>query len=187
MYEVLRKGRIHNLSIKCQLDLFDKIVKNILLYGCEIYTIKLGVDTFRRNKSLQNFKWTLSIISFLPNPQISHPYNKIFFTILSNKSNWHLIDKLCILPFLNTSYMALIPLFTGFGKNDIIERVHLKFCKLLLRLKVSTPNFMVYRELGRYPLEIDITVRMISYWCKLIQGKQSKLSTITYKLLYAKN
>jgi hypothetical protein len=36
MYEVLRKGRILNLSIKCQLDLFDKIVKPILLYGCEI-------------------------------------------------------------------------------------------------------------------------------------------------------
>jgi hypothetical protein len=61
----------------------------------------------------------------------------------------------------------------GFGKNDIIKRVHLKFCKLLLRLKVSTPNFMVYGELGRYPLEIDIKVRMSSYWCKLIQGKQS--------------
>jgi hypothetical protein len=38
----------------------------------------------------------------------------------------------------------------GFGKNDIIERVHLKFCKLLLRLKVSTPNFMVYGELSRF-------------------------------------
>jgi hypothetical protein len=79
MYEVLRKGRMHNLSIKCQLNLFDKIVKPILLYGCEIW---------------------------------------------------------------------------GLGKNDIIERVHLKFCKLLLRLKVSTTNFKVYGELGRYPLEI---------------------------------
>jgi hypothetical protein len=44
---------------------------------------------------------------------------------------------------------------------------------MLLRLKVSTPNFMVYGELGRYTLEIDIKVRKISYWCKLIQGKQS--------------
>jgi hypothetical protein len=44
--------------------------------------------------------------------------------------------------------------------------------KTILRLKVSTPNFMVYGELGRYPLEIDIKVRMISYWYKLIQGKQ---------------
>jgi hypothetical protein len=40
---------------------------------------------------------------------------------------------------------------------------------------------------GRYLLEIDIKVRMISYWCKLIQGKQSKLSTIAYTLLYVKN
>jgi hypothetical protein len=32
MYEVLRKGRIHNLSIKCQLDLFDKIIKPIVFY-----------------------------------------------------------------------------------------------------------------------------------------------------------
>ena len=27
MYEVLKKGRLHNLSIKSQYDLFDKIVK----------------------------------------------------------------------------------------------------------------------------------------------------------------
>jgi hypothetical protein len=46
---------------------------------------------------------------------------------------------------------------------------------------------MVYGELGRYPLEIDIKVRMISYWCKLIQGKQSKVSTIAYKLLNFQN
>jgi hypothetical protein len=33
MYEVLKKGRLHNLSIQCQLDIFDKTVKPILLYG----------------------------------------------------------------------------------------------------------------------------------------------------------
>jgi hypothetical protein len=27
MYEVLKKGRFHNLSIQCQLDIFDKTVK----------------------------------------------------------------------------------------------------------------------------------------------------------------
>jgi hypothetical protein len=45
---------------------------------------------------------------------------------------------------------------------------------------------MVYGELRRCPLEIDIKVRIISYWCKLIQRKQSKLSTIAYKLLNVK-
>ena len=36
MYAVLKLGRKHNLSIKCLLSLFDKMVKPILLYGCEI-------------------------------------------------------------------------------------------------------------------------------------------------------
>jgi hypothetical protein len=76
MYEVLKMGRFYKLSVKIQLDLFDKMIKPILLYGCEVW---------------------------------------------------------------------------GFGKNEVLERVHLKFCKILLKLKSSTPNYMVYGELGRYP------------------------------------
>jgi hypothetical protein len=67
IYEVIKKGRKHNISISCQLDLFDKMVKSILLYGCEIW---------------------------------------------------------------------------GFGNNDILEKVHLKFCKMILHLKATTPNCM---------------------------------------------
>ena len=37
MYEILKRGKCHNLSISCQLDLFDKVVKPILLYGCELW------------------------------------------------------------------------------------------------------------------------------------------------------
>ena len=81
MYEVLKMGRLYKLSVKIQLDLFDKMIKPILLYGCEVW---------------------------------------------------------------------------GFGKNEVLERVHLKFCKILLNLKSSTPNYMVYSELGRYPIDIDI-------------------------------
>ena len=65
--------------MSCQLELFDKVVKPILLYGCEL--------------------WELS-------------------------------------------------------NCDIIERVHLKYCKLVLILKSSTPNCMIYGELGRCPLHI---------------------------------
>jgi hypothetical protein len=38
----------------------------------------------------------------------------------------------------------------GMGNNDILERVHLTFCKSLLNLRTSTPSCMVYGELGRY-------------------------------------
>jgi hypothetical protein len=42
----------------------------------------------------------------------------------------------------------------------------------------STPNVMVYGELGRYPIDIDIKVRMFAYWSKLILGNQSKISSL---------
>ena len=38
----------------------------------------------------------------------------------------------------------------GFENIDIIERIHLKFCKIILNVKKSTANFKVYGELGRY-------------------------------------
>ena len=44
-----------------------------------------------------------------------------------------------------------------------LERVQLKFCKLLLHLKTTTPNCTVYGELGRCPVENDMKLRMISY------------------------
>ena len=43
---------------------------------------------------------------------------------------------------------------------------------------------MIYGELGRYPLDIDIKLRHILYRSKLIIGKDIKLSIISYKLLY---
>jgi hypothetical protein len=43
---------------------------------------------------------------------------------------------------------------------------------------------MIYGELGRYPLDIDITLRNILYWSKLITGKDIKLSIISYRLLH---
>ena len=39
-------------------------------------------------------------------------------------------------------------------------------------------------KLGRYPLDIEINLRNILYWAKLITGKDIKLSIISYRLLY---
>ena len=66
------------------------------------------------------------------------------------------------------------------GNNDIVERVHLKFCKIILHVKKSTPDFMVYGELGRFPLGIYVKLRIINYWAKLLTGKQEKIPAILY-------
>lgn len=64
----------------------------------------------------------------------------------------------------------------------IIEQIHLKFCKRILKVRNSTPNFMVYGELCTFPLEIRIKLRMISFWVKLVQNEK-KLSSILYRLM----
>ena len=43
----------------------------------------------------------------------------------------------------------------------------------LLNLKQSTPDFIVYGELGSYPMEIQIKTCIITYWSKLNKGNLS--------------
>jgi hypothetical protein len=51
----------------------------------------------------------------------------------------------------------------GYSKNiDCLKKIQLRFCKLLLKLKSSAPTYMIYGELGRFPIEIDIQIRMVS-------------------------
>ena len=111
MYEVLKRGRTLNLFVECQLEVFDKMIKPILLYGSDIW---------------------------------------------------------------------------GFSQNiDSLEKIQLRFCKLLLKLKSSTPKYMIYGELGRFHIEIDIKIRMVSFWPILLLGKETKLSKKKIFIPYA--
>ena len=106
MYALVQYSRKYDLSIELQISLFDKLIKPILLYNCEIW---------------------------------------------------------------------------GYGNTKLIETLHLEFSKYILKLKSSTPNIMVYGELGRYPLYIDIFSRMLCYWLKMINSKSSKLNVKLYQ------
>ena len=113
MYSVLSKCKQHNLSLDCQVDMFDRIIQPILLYGCEVW---------------------------------------------------------------------------GFTKNALIEKLHMKFCKYILYVNTKTPNSTVYGELGRFPLIINVKVRMIAFWAKMhFSLTLDKLATKTYNLAYTHN
>jgi hypothetical protein len=66
----------------------------------------------------------------------------------------------------------------GYTKSKEIERIHLKFCKRILNVRTSTCNASIYGELGRYPLYINRYVRIIKYWCKLINTDNIILKSI---------
>jgi len=71
----------------------------------------------------------------------------------------------------------------GIENVDIVDRFQLKYCKSILNLKQSTPNCMVYGELGITPLSLQIKARVLNYWCKLVNGKKEKISVMLYNML----
>ena len=88
MFSLQKKTRISSLPLDLQIELSDKMIKPILLYGAEIY---------------------------------------------------------------------------GCGYCDVIEKVHLKFLKYILKLKKPTPSNMIYGELGIFPITLEIRHRALTY------------------------
>ena len=71
------------------------------------------------------------------------------------------------------------------GYNVIRDVVilHIKFLKYTLGVQKNTCNDMVYGDLGVCPLEVEIKVRIVKYWVRLITGKPGKLAYIMYQCL----
>ena len=74
----------------------------------------------------------------------------------------------------------------GFENLASLEKFRIRCLKTILHLKSSTPDYMIYGELGILPLEHDVKLRMINYWCKLINEKAEKFSSILYKIAKTK-
>ena len=70
----------------------------------------------------------------------------------------------------------------GYRNLKTLEKLHLKFCKLVLKLKRSTPNIMVYGETGRFDLKYYANKRIINFWGTIACGNKNKLSYIIYNL-----
>ena len=68
MFNVLAKCKEHNLSIDCQLDLFDKIIQPILLYGCEVWGFTK--NTFTEKLHLKFCKCILNLSSKTTNGMV---------------------------------------------------------------------------------------------------------------------
>lgn len=73
---------------------------------------------------------------------------------------------------------------TGFENSEVIERLCTQFYKIILNVKKSTPNIILYGELGRYPIDILVKSRMVGLWQRIVNGKQDKISYKLYKILH---
>ena len=88
-----------------------------------------------------------------------------------------LFDKL-ILPILNYSGEVW-----GFSKADVIERIHLRFCKQLLGVRVQTQNNFIYGELGRMSLRNYRFLSIMRYWFKILNCDNTKIIKQIYNTM----
>ena len=72
----------------------------------------------------------------------------------------------------------------GYGNLEIIEPIHTEFLRKITKSRKSTPKYMLYAELGRHPIEVDIKTRTINYWSLILNGKISKLSYQIYLYMF---
>jgi hypothetical protein len=47
MYDILNKGRVHNLSVSCHLDLFDKIIIPNAFNPLRIFTSQKSIQIIK--------------------------------------------------------------------------------------------------------------------------------------------
>ena len=75
-----------------------------------------------------------------------------------------------------------------FLNAESIERIHRKFLKYLVNVKMSTCNYAIYKEFGRYHLSIERQIRIIKYWFKLINIQDSNciLNAVFNDMLHMK-
>ena len=65
-----------------------------------------------------------------------------------------------------------------FFNFNLIEKLHLKSYKILLKVKKCSSSNMVYGELGRKLLSNVIKYRIIQFWFKRISRDNSKITGI---------
>ena len=85
---------------------------------------------------------------------------RAMFSLLQKGKQLHLNIE-TMLHLFNTIVVPIV-LYgcEAWGHTDlkVLERVQLRFCKLLLHVKSSTPNNMIYGELGILPLAVKVKV-----------------------------
>ena len=96
---------------------------------------------------------------------------------------------LCII--LDMYQKMIVPILTygceiwGHENLDILEKLQMKFLKMVFRLNRQTMSAMILGELGIYPISVLIKCRMMRFWSGIIDNSSTnKISSRLYSILF---
>ena len=189
-------------------DLLDCLHDYCSKWGLFVNVEKTKVVVFRKGGRLsQNDSWfygdiNLEVVDVINYLGIHLSYTGKFLRTQSNladrglralyalQRNLHELvnpnsDMICrLFDKLVTPVMLYACEIWGFHASLAIERVHLRFCKWLLKVNNATTNEMIYGELGRFPMIISRKIKIIKYWVKIVCGKSCILVKEIYSVLF---
>lgn len=121
------------------------------------------------------------------NQRLADCARKAMFAVLRKSRKLHLpVDlQLQLFDSIVTPILLYGSEVSGFENCEILEKLCIEFYKIILHAKKSTPNVILYGELGRYHIDILVKARMIGFWQRIINGKPDKISHKLYKILLA--
>ena len=119
-----------------------------------------------------NFQKTQLVLASQGQKCIYSLYKKFSDTYFNHVKKLSLFDTYveCVLNYAGEVW--------GLYKSVAIERVHLAYLKRCLYVKKSTPNMMIYSELGRMPLIFKRKMKLIKYWLKLVNTENCILKEL---------
>ena len=102
----------------------------------------------------------------------------IFATVKKCKSLGFLSPKVALKLF-DSNVLSILnyasEIWSGNKPNDEVEKVQLRFLKFMLGVKDSTCTTAVYGEVGRFPLQLDVNLRIVKYWIRILNDKEGSL------------
>lgn len=66
--------------------------------------------------------------------------------------------------------------------QSLMEKLHSRICKYILKVNKSTHNFAARLELGRYPLFINIVCKILNYYINICERSETSVVKIALKL-----
>ena len=180
--QAISTGSGNIINIKLAMNLFDKLISPVLLYGSCVWGIPNTTNLLylslvaKGGNTLSKAKHTLMTI-----------YGKNFDIksarrvgkVDVNKPRDILIDMTSI---EDKFFLLYNQAQSGINRNPILnfdtktenlayEKIHTKFLKMIIGVSKYTDNSSVFGELGRYPISFKCLALCVKYWHHLAVGK----------------
>ena len=111
--------------------------------------------------------------------------SKALFCIKNLMAQFQVTDSNLAFKLFDTKIMPILHYGSelwGFNEAKDVERVHLEFCKSVLRLHRNTPDVAARGELGRLPLKIHRYCNIVNFWLRILKHDPERLTNEAYQL-----